>query len=85
MPPRAACGSLPMAVGPGLGAGKNNNSTMLTALTTGLRFRFAILLAAFASLCFVARPAALAFGHGTADCMAHADMVDYGKVAAAPT
>ena len=38
MPPRAACGSLPMAVGPGLGAGKNNNSTMLTALTTGLRF-----------------------------------------------
>ena len=37
---------------------------MLTALTTGLRFRFAILLAAFASLCFVAPPAVLAFGHG---------------------
>ena len=60
---------------------------MLTALTTGLRFRFAILLAAFASLCFVAPPAALAFGHGaaTADCMAHADMMDHGKVAAAPS
>lgn len=60
---------------------------MLIALTTGLRFRFAILLAAFASLCFVAPPAALAFGHGaaTADCMAHADMMDHGKVAAAPS
>ena len=58
---------------------------MLTALTTGLRFRFAILLAAFAALCFVAPPAVLAFGHGddTVGCLAHADMVDHGKVAAA--
>jgi hypothetical protein len=55
---------------------------MLTALTTGLRFRLAILFATFASLCFVARPAVLAFGHGeaTVDCMAHADMVDHGKL-----
>jgi hypothetical protein len=53
---------------------------MLTALRTGVYFRFAILLAAFASLCFVAPPAVLAFGHGhnTVDCMAHADMVDHG-------
>jgi hypothetical protein len=59
---------------------------MLTALTTGLRFRFAILLAALASLCFVAPPAVLAFGHGaaTVDCMAHADMVAHGKLTAAP-
>ena len=59
---------------------------MLTALRTGLRFRLAIMLAVFAAFCFVAPPAVLAFGHGaaTADCMAHADMVDHGKVAAAP-
>ncbi|HEX2447815.1 MAG TPA: hypothetical protein VHK26_06485 [Methyloceanibacter sp.] len=58
---------------------------MLTALTTGLRFRLAILLATFAALCFVAPPAVLAFGHGsaTADCMAHADMVGHGKMAIA--
>jgi hypothetical protein len=57
---------------------------MLTALRTGLRFRFAILLAIFASLCFVAPPAVLAFGHGsaTADCMAHADIVGHGKASA---
>jgi hypothetical protein len=57
---------------------------MLTALTTGLRFRFAILLAAFAALCFVAPPAVLAFGHGeaTGDCLAHADMLDHGRTAA---
>jgi len=56
---------------------------MLRALTTGLRFRLAILLTAFAALCFVAPPAVLAFGHGsaTADCMAHADMVVHGKLA----
>jgi hypothetical protein len=56
---------------------------MLTALTTGLRFRLAFLLAAFAALCFVAPPAVLAFGHGsaTADFMAHADMVGHGKMA----
>jgi hypothetical protein len=54
---------------------------VLTALTTGLRFRLAILLAAFAALCFLAPPAVLAFGHGeaTVHCMAHADMVDHGN------
>ena len=60
---------------------------MLTALTTGLRFRFAITLAAFAALCFVAPPAVLAFGHGsnTANCLAHADQVDHGRIAAGET
>jgi hypothetical protein len=55
---------------------------MLTALTTGLRFRLAILFAIFASLCFVAPPAVLAFGHGanTINCLAHADMVNHGRV-----
>src|SRR5262245_63876729 len=55
---------------------------MLTALTTGLRFRLALLLAAFAAVCFVAPPTVLAFGHGsaTADCMAHADVVGHGKM-----
>jgi hypothetical protein len=59
---------------------------MLTALRTGVYFRLGILLTAFASLCFVAPPAVLAFGHGaaTADCMAHADTVGHGKVAATP-
>src|SRR5262245_65100242 len=58
---------------------------MLTALTTGLRFRLALLRAPFAAVCFVAPPAVLAFGHGsaTADCMAHADMVGHGKLATA--
>ena len=53
---------------------------MLTTLMTGLRFRLGIVLAAFAALCFVLPPAALAFGHGeqTADCLAHADMVNHG-------
>jgi hypothetical protein len=53
---------------------------MLTALTTGLRFRLAIILAAFAALCFVAPPAVLAFGHGenTVNCLALADAVDHG-------
>jgi len=57
---------------------------MLTAFMTGLRFRLAITLAAFAALCFVAPPAVLAFGHGeaTVDCLAHADMVDHGGIAA---
>jgi hypothetical protein len=56
---------------------------MLTALTTGLRFRLGITFLAFAALCFLAPPAVLAFGHGaaTADCMAHADMVGHGKMA----
>jgi hypothetical protein len=59
----------------------DQSKSMLTALTTGLRFRLAILLTAFATLCFVAPPAVLAFGHGsaTADCMAHADVVGHGK------
>ncbi|MGH6865676.1 MAG: hypothetical protein ACREDO_05810 [Methyloceanibacter sp.] len=53
---------------------------MLTALTTGLRFRCAILLAGFASLCFVAPPAVLAMGHGkdTVHCLANADTVNHG-------
>jgi hypothetical protein len=53
---------------------------MLTALSTGLRFRLAILLSALAVLCFVMPPAAVAFGHGerTAHCLSHADMVDHG-------
>ncbi len=57
---------------------------MLTALTTGLRFRVAIVLAAFASLCFIAPPAVLAFGHGenTVNCLAHADGVDHGAAMA---
>jgi hypothetical protein len=55
---------------------------MLTTLTTGLSFRLAIVLAALGALCFVMPPAALAFGHGdhTADCLAHADMVNHGVV-----
>jgi hypothetical protein len=57
---------------------------MLTTLTTGFRFRLAIMLALFATLCFAAPPAVLAFGHGeaTVDCLAHADMVDHGRDAA---
>ncbi len=53
---------------------------MLTALGTGLRFRFAITLAAFAAVCFVLPPAALAFGHGanTVKCLSHADAVNHG-------
>jgi hypothetical protein len=57
---------------------------MLTALTTGLRFRLAIALAAFATLCLVAPPALLAFGHGenTAHCLSMADKVNHGKAKA---
>jgi hypothetical protein len=53
---------------------------MLTALTQGVRFRFAIAPAAFAALCFVAPPAVLAFGHRehSIECLTHADMVDHG-------
>lgn len=53
---------------------------MLTALTSGFRFRGALALAAFAALCFVAPPAVLAFGHGehTIECLAHADTVNHG-------
>jgi hypothetical protein len=48
---------------------------MLTALTQGVRFRFAIPLATFAALCFVSPPAVLAFGHGehAIECLTHAD------------
>ena len=60
---------------------------MLIALRSGLRFRLAVVLAAFAALCFVAPPAVLAFGHGgnTVDCLAHAGMVDHGRIAARDT
>jgi hypothetical protein len=53
---------------------------MLIALNTGLRFRLALALAAFASFCFIAPPAVLAFGHGdkTAHCLANADAVNHG-------
>ena len=90
--PARGCGwlkvGLPLRLGQGndseprLGQG-NDSEPMLTALTTGLRFRLAIALAAFAALCFVAPPAVLAFGHGanTINCLAHANMVDHGRVA----
>ncbi len=58
---------------------------MLTALTHGVRFRLAIVLAAFAALCFVLPPAVLAFGHGehTIQCLAHADTINHGMSNAA--
>ena len=58
---------------------------MLIALRTGLSFRLAAALAAFAALCFVAPPAVIAFGHGsnTINCLAHADMIDHGAAKAA--
>ena len=53
---------------------------MLRALRTGLGFREAMAMAAFAALCLVAPPAVMAFGHGekTVHCLAHADAVDHG-------
>jgi hypothetical protein len=53
---------------------------MLTAFSTGLRFRLAFVLAVFAAFCFVLPPVALAFGHGenTVACLSHADAVDHG-------
>lgn len=56
---------------------------MLIGLTTGLRFRLAMAIAAFAALCFIAPPAVLAFGHGgnALDCLAHADKVNHGNMA----
>jgi hypothetical protein len=53
---------------------------MLIALRTGLSFRLAATLAAFAVLCLIAPPAVVAFGHGehTVHCLAHADMVEHG-------
>jgi hypothetical protein len=58
---------------------------MLIALRTGVSFRLAAALAAFAALCFVAPPAVVAFGHGsnTLHCVAHADMIDHGVAKAA--
>lgn len=57
---------------------------MLLRLSTGLRFRFAIALAAFAALCFVLPPAVLAVGHGanTADCLSHAGSPSHAAAAA---
>jgi hypothetical protein len=68
----------------GIEARGNDSGPMLTALTTGLRFKLAIALAAFAALCFVAPPAVLAFGHGknTVNCLAHVDAVDHGEAKA---
>jgi hypothetical protein len=53
---------------------------MLQELRTGLGFRVAVAIAAFAALCLVAPPAVMAFGHGekTLHCLAHADAVDHG-------
>jgi hypothetical protein len=53
---------------------------MLRALRTGLGFRVALAIAAFAALCLVAPPAVMAFGHGerTVHCLAYADAVDHG-------
>jgi hypothetical protein len=53
---------------------------MLQMFCSGFLFRVAILLAAFAALCFVAPPAVMAFGHGsnTVQCLAHGDTVDHG-------
>ena len=53
---------------------------MLQKLRTGLGFRVAIVIAAFAALCFVAPPAVMAFGHGThtVHCLANADTLDHG-------
>jgi hypothetical protein len=53
---------------------------MLILLSTGLRFRLAIALAAFAAICLVLPPAVLAFGHGenTAHCLSMADTVNHG-------
>jgi hypothetical protein len=48
---------------------------MLQALRAGLGFRVAMVVAAFAALCFVAPPAVMAFGHGsnTVHCLTQAD------------
>jgi hypothetical protein len=57
---------------------------MLTALSKGVRFRFAIAFAAFAALCFSLPPAVLAMGHGanTMACLSHADAVNHGMAKA---
>jgi hypothetical protein len=48
---------------------------MLQRLRAGLGFRVAMVIAAFAALCFVAPPAVMAFGHGsnTVHCLTQAD------------
>jgi len=53
---------------------------MLSALSTGTGFRFAMALAAFAALCFALPPAVLAMGRGanTMACLSHADDVNHG-------
>ena len=53
---------------------------MLSALATGLRFRIAMAIAAFAAFCLIAPPAVLAFGHGenTVHCLVNADSRDHG-------
>ena len=53
---------------------------MLKALSTGLRFRLAMLLAVLAAACFVAPPAVMAFGHGemTAHCLEMAGTPQHG-------
>jgi hypothetical protein len=52
---------------------------MLQMFRSGLGFRVAILLAAFAALCFVAPPAVMAFGHGSdiVQCLAHGDAMNH--------
>jgi hypothetical protein len=53
---------------------------MLRALRTGLGFRVAMAIAAFAALCLVAPPAVMAFGHGSniVHCLTHGDAVGHG-------
>jgi len=60
---------------------------MLSALSTGTRFRFAMALAAFAALCFALPPAVLAMGHGAniMACLSHADDVNHGMANATHT
>ena len=55
---------------------------VMRALRTGFGFRAAMMIAILATLCFVAPPAVLAFGHGsnTAHCLVHADAVDHGMM-----
>jgi hypothetical protein len=54
--------------------------TVLSALATGLRFRIAMTIAAFAAFCLIAPPAVLAFGHGenTVHCLVNADSPHHG-------
>jgi hypothetical protein len=58
---------------------------MLAKLRVGIRFRLAFALAVFATLCFAAPPAVLAFGHGgnALQCLSHADTINHGMNLAA--